>query len=335
MIHPSPLLPILRDDLELNVLELRWLAGDGSDRSYYEIRLPEGLFALMVLGEKDKVALEENRYDWVSVQQFLANTSIHVPRVEKIFHSHGLLLLEHLGNNTLEKKIEPLLTSPSDHVEELSTLYRSLFPLLSQFLSLPQNPCYAHRAFDSALLQKELLFFYEHFFHLTLRKELTPSQEESFLQDISALSEFLEKESHYFVHRDFHARNLLYKEKIPYVIDFQDARLGSPTYDLISLIWDPYVSLPIPQRKQLFEEGLLAICPAQRENESWKPVLLQRLLKILGSYGYLTRTKPVSYLAYVEPTLSFLQAIPLSDARWPFLSGPFLTLLQKKERGGR
>ena len=42
----------------------------------------------------------------------------------------------------------------------------------------------------------------------------------------------------YFVHRDYHAQNLMLVGKKIGVIDSQDALIGNPTYDLVSLIDD-------------------------------------------------------------------------------------------------
>ena len=48
-----------------------------------------------------------------------------------------------------------------------------------------------------------------------------------------------------FVHRDFHSFNLLKTEQnSPGIIDFQDAVVGPITYDLVSLIWDRYITWP-------------------------------------------------------------------------------------------
>ncbi len=46
-----------------------------------------------------------------------------------------------------------------------------------------------------------------------------------------------------FVHRDYHAQNLLWRGALPGlarvgIIDFQDAVAGSPAYDVISLLED-------------------------------------------------------------------------------------------------
>jgi hypothetical protein len=54
-------------------------------------------------------------------------------------------------------------------------------------------------------------------------------------------------------------------------------------------------------------------------------MLLQRQLKALGSFGFLTTKKNRgNYLRYVEPALATLTAEHVSDARWPFLSGDLL-----------
>src|SRR5438876_543231 len=45
-------------------------------------------------------------------------------------------------------------------------------------------------------------------------------------------------------HRDYHSRNLMLHEAQLYIIDFQDARMGPDTYDLVSLLRDSYVDLP-------------------------------------------------------------------------------------------
>ena len=44
-------------------------------------------------------------------------------------------------------------------------------------------------------------------------------------------------------HRDYHSRNLMVHDGRLGVIDFQDARLGPDTYDLVSLLRDSYVEL--------------------------------------------------------------------------------------------
>ena len=58
------------------------------------------------------------------------------------------------------------------------------------------------------------------------------------------LVETLAAEPRVLCHRDYHSRNLMLHDGRLYIIDFQDARMGPDTYDLVSLLRDSYVDLP-------------------------------------------------------------------------------------------
>ncbi len=51
-------------------------------------------------------------------------------------------------------------------------------------------------------------------------------------------------------HRDYHSRNLMLHDGSLYIIDFQDARMGPDTYDLVSLLRDSYVDLALVARRR-------------------------------------------------------------------------------------
>ena len=52
-------------------------------------------------------------------------------------------------------------------------------------------------------------------------------------------------------HRDYHSRNLMLHDGSLYIIDFQDARMGPDTYDLVSLLRDSYVDFTEQQVDEL------------------------------------------------------------------------------------
>ena len=107
-------------------------------------------------------------------------------------------------------------------------------------------------------------------------------------------------------HRDYHSRNLMLHEGRLHIIDFQDARLGPDTYDLVSLLRDSYVDLTDEQLDEL-----VAYFLALRRGEGaddfrrrFDLMALQRNLKALGTFGYQTTTRvnPV-YIQYMPRTL--------------------------------
>jgi aminoglycoside/choline kinase family phosphotransferase len=131
-------------------------------------------------------------------------------------------------------------------------------------------------------------------------------------------------------HRDYHARNLLVlpredgSEDVA-VIDFQDTRRGPRAYDLVSLAFDPYVSLP----GSLIDELIEAWRPSDASRDAWtEEVSLaagQRLLKAASSYAWLGRDcgRP-EYLQWLGPALERaherLAAWPSRDHVWRLLA---------------
>jgi aminoglycoside/choline kinase family phosphotransferase len=96
-------------------------------------------------------------------------------------------------------------------------------------------------------------------------------------------------------------------EECLYIIDFQDARMGPDTYDLVSLLRDSYVDLP----QQTVDELIAYFLALKGEAGSEEPfrdrfnlMALQRNLKALGTFGYQTtaRRNPV-YIQYIPRTL--------------------------------
>ena len=119
-------------------------------------------------------------------------------------------------------------------------------------------------------------------------------------------SEFLSQRPKVLCHRDFHSRNLLVKDNHLFALDFQDARMGPVSYDLVSLLWDPYAHL-----KKDFIQQLLVEWKAQTDekflegiDEEIERMKVQRLLKAIGSYSsfYLDRGNP-SCFVYIEAAL--------------------------------
>jgi aminoglycoside/choline kinase family phosphotransferase len=99
---------------------------------------------------------------------------------------------------------------------------------------------------------------------------------------------------------------MLHQDQL-FIIDFQDARMGPDTYDLVSLLRDSYVDLPEQTVDELIAyflalKGLTGSETAFRRR--FDLMALQRNLKALGTFGYQTtgRRNPV-YIQYIPRTL--------------------------------
>src|SRR5690606_9790130 len=105
--------------------------------------------------------------------------------------------------------------------------------------------------YDREKLRQEMALFSEWFVRRLLG--VSPSIAEDRMLDtlFDLLEDSAVEQSQVVVHRDYHSRNLIFRENgLPGVIDFQDAVIGPWTYDLVSLLKDCYVSWPPQQVRQ-------------------------------------------------------------------------------------
>src|SRR5262249_55567193 len=124
----------------------------------------------------------------------------------------------------------------------------------------------------------------------------------------------LASEPRVLCHRDYHSRNLMLSEGSLYIIDYQDARMGPDTYDLVSLLRDSYVDIDDRALDDLIAYflALRARMPDADDAETFRRrfdvMALQRNLKALGTFGYqtITRRNPV-YIQYIPRTLRYVR----------------------------
>jgi aminoglycoside/choline kinase family phosphotransferase len=96
------------------------------------------------------------------------------------------------------------------------------------------------------------------------------------------------------------------------MIDFQDARMGPDTYDLASLLRDSYVDLTAAQVEELiaFFLALRGLSGGDAEfRRRFDLMALQRNLKALGTFGYMTTSRNNTvYIQYIPRTLAYVKA---------------------------
>jgi hypothetical protein len=94
------------------------------------------------------------------------------------------------------------------------------------------------------------------------------------------------------------------------MIDFQDARMGPVTYDLVSLLRDSYVDLTGRELDELIAYflALKGGADAAEFRRRFDLMAVQRNLKALGTFGYQTiaRGNPV-YIQYIPRTLQYVR----------------------------
>ena len=117
----------------------------------------------------------------------------------------------------------------------------------------------------------------------------------------------------HFVHRDYHVQNLMhFKNKIG-VIDSQDALIGNPAYDLVSLIDDVRIKTSNKLKKEVYVYYLNKTSKIYKTKpkkflEDFNILSVQRSLKIIGIFARLfKRDKKSRYLKLIPYTWKLLE----------------------------
>jgi hypothetical protein len=250
----------------------------------------------------------------VNVQRYLALKGLPVPDIICDDAAHGLLVLEDLGDVTLEAAL------PAVGDQQLDRWYRQALDLLV-LLQQPDTPasrasCVAFRlAFDVEKLMGELDFFLTHMLRGLCGQTLPVSHVVALRRHFWQICTLLAREPRVLAHRDYHSRNLMVQNERLRLIDFQDARLGPCQYDLASLLNDSYVRLPAALRQDLLTyylnhkggmDGTTIDRPAFMHVFDYMSV--QRNLKALGTFAFqLTVKGNPRYRSAIPITLGHLQ----------------------------
>jgi aminoglycoside/choline kinase family phosphotransferase len=279
------------------------LTGDASDRRYFRILLPDAPSIVLSLYSS---AFDFDSLSFVNVARLLRQMPVPIPEVLGHADDLGVLALEDLGDVTLQAHLGA--ATPAEH----AALYRQSVELIATLqrrgaeLQTSEYLPYGI-AFDVEKLTWEMDFFIKHFLEAYRGVVLSDAARMALRAEFAELVETLAAEPRVLCHRDYHSRNLMLHGERLYIIDFQDARMGPDTYDLVSLLRDSYVDLPEQTVEDLIAY-FLAIkgqtAGAAEFRHRFDLMALQRNLKALGTFGYQTtaRRNPV-YIQYIPRTL--------------------------------
>jgi aminoglycoside/choline kinase family phosphotransferase len=292
------------------------LTGDASDRRYFRVFTPASGEAGPERSRGTQVlavhpgAVEFETLPFVNVAGLLAAMPVPVPGILGYSSELGIMALQDLGDVTLQAHLG--VASPAEH----AALYRQAVTLIATIqqrgAELESTAFVPYGiAFDGAKLMWELQFFAKHFLEAYRGAALSAAGREALTAEFSRIAEELAAEPRVLCHRDYHSRNLMLHDGVLYLIDFQDARMGPDTYDLVSLLRDSYVDLSDQRVDELiaFFLALRGITDPAWFRRRFDLMALQRNLKALGTFGYQAAARGNTvYIQYIPRTLSYARA---------------------------
>jgi hypothetical protein len=307
------------------MLSVAPLAGDASSRRYYRATLggagaPKSIIVMelpagggLPLSSEELAIFQQGLRElpFLNVHRFLAGIGVGVPAIYGHWVSERIVLLEDLGDIALWHRVQAL---PDDQV--LAWYQKAVDELLNLQIRGTRERDDSCLAFQQRFDAKLYTWEFEHFIEWGLEKrpgaKITPGIIDTLRNSFAAIAAILERQSACLNHRDYHSWNLMIHEDAVRVIDFQDALLAPPQYDLASLLNDRITDSIV--RPEL-EERLVRYYMERRSDldgraisadeffEIYRLSAMQRDLKVVGRFYYLDRVKDKpAYKRFIPPT---------------------------------
>ena len=285
------------------------IAGDASFRTFYRIFFNKSR-KIVIFAKKEKY---KNLVVYSAINKFLQSNKILVPKLHSHNFTKGLIVIEDFGDLSFYR----ILTKEKKKI----LIYKKLVDLLIKIQKIKpksrikkiQKGSYVIDKYSNKYLFQESDLFFDWYLPLFFSKKKALKIKIKSKKILLKLYNKLNFSNSYFVHRDYHAQNLMLVGKKIGVIDSQDALIGNPAYDLASLIDDVRIKTPTKLKKQIFNYYIRKTSKIHRINsqkflEDFNILSVQRSLKIIGIFSRLfKRDKKKQYLKFIPYTWKLLE----------------------------
>lgn len=283
------------------------LAGDASFRRYFRIRLGERSAMLM-----DAPPPNEDPAPFLRSAKWLDGNGLRAPRVLAENAARGLVLLEDFGEVRMREYLDQW---PADEAE----VYQAAIDALVELHRLPPGP---FLDYSLAEYQREARLFTE--WYCPARKLYVDNAGYTAAWE-AVLSPLLGRQRPgVVVLRDYHAENIMLLGSLrdQGLLDFQDALVGHPAYDLVSLLQDARRDVAPELEATMLDYYIGKTAPGADFAADYARLGAQRNAKIVGIFVRLwQRDGKPRYLDYIPRVWALLErdlAHPALEpvARW-------------------
>jgi N-acetylmuramate 1-kinase len=308
-----------------------FLDGDASSRRYERLQQGSSRAILMDMPTRPDgppvkdgkpysaiAHLAEGLRSVVAINDFLVEKGYGAPRILACDIAEGLALIEDFGDavfGKLRAEKQSMEMPMMAAIEVLSDIAGRNWP--AQF-EMRDKSIYTMNSYDeeAQLIEVDLLTSW--FFPYVKSKSPGESQVSKFHQLWAAALKFTRPTKPVWVLRDFHSPNLIWRPeqsgiKKVGLIDTQDALLGHPAYDLVSLLQDARIDIPVEEEARLFNSylemrGKQASISTEEFGQAYAILGAQRATKILGIFARLAkRDGKLVYLKHMPRVSGYLK----------------------------
>ena len=283
--------------------KLKKIKSDASFREFY--RLHKGKkTSIIVTAKKEKF---KNLIAYSAINKFLKTKGIHTPRLFSQHFEEGIMEIEDFGHKTLLDYVKKSKNKLSLYKKCVNIILRIQKIKPTRKIKLDSKKHFNLDIYSLESLHKESNLFFDWYLPGVIGKKKSLKWKKIIKIELNKLYKKIFFKHQFIVHRDFHVSNIMPVNKKLGIIDTQDAILGNPMYDLVSLLDDVRVKVPA-QIKGKILKYYLKKCSIKNKQISllkndFDILSIQRNLKILGIfYRLFKRDNKPQYLKYLPYT---------------------------------
>jgi len=267
------------------------VAGDASFRRYFRVNSATRGKAILM----DAPPPHEDPQPFLDIAQYLTGHQFRAPEIYGTDLTRGLVLLEDFGDRRMREHLD-------DHPEDEAEIYRAA---IDTIVRLAGTPAAHAQPYDMATYLREVQLLTEWY-----RPAMGLSCDANAFDQmwVDALAPLASCQN-VTVLRDYHAENImLLDDGEQGIIDFQDALVGHPAYDLVSLLQDARRDVRPELEADMLAYYLTAAKPGPDFDAHYALLGAQRNTKIIGIFTRLwKRDGKERYLSFLPRMWGLLE----------------------------
>ena len=287
--------------------KLKKISGDASFREFYRLQKGKNT-SIIIQAKKEKF---KNLITYIVVNKILAKYKIYAPKLITNHYEHDIIEITDLGQKSFYNTIIKKKNKFND--------YKDLIKIIIKLQNIKLQRNYRLGKFKINFqnysiknLHKESDLFFDWYLKYCFKSPSLKKIKNIFKKELTKIYKKLYFKNDTFVHRDFHASNIMVNKNKLGLIDSQDAIIGNPLYDVASLIDDVRIKLPSNLQEKLlnfyYSKSKLKKEEYKNLKNDFEILSVQRNLKILGIFVRLFKRdgKP-NYLKYLPYTWNLIE----------------------------
>ena len=281
-----------------NSSQIKKINDDASFRLFF--RKTHKKKSILVYANKEK---EKNLLIYDSINKLLLKNGIIAPKLYSQNYQDNYIEIEDFGDETLFKKLK----NEKDKIRIFKKAIRMLCKIQkikSTLIKDFKGKNYRVPLYTKKLILKEAQLFCDWYIPQVVSRKKKIKINKKLKGIFKKLLSFVKYPNDTFVHRDFHASNLMYLNKTIGLIDSQDALIGNKAYDLASFIDDVRFKTSNKLKNLLYNYYLTLNKGLLKKNDFKNDFEILSVLRNLKIIGIFTR------LAIRDNKKKYLKLLP-------------------------